>query len=105
MAKLIKVDGTEVEIEPQNGKHFTLKELYELVGSPIDIQRAPQRGLSGRRSNVCMVLNDNGRLNGLDINPEASKIWQEWYPIAEYPENNDGIIVGPVVMCSLTQIK
>ena len=32
MAKLIKPDGTTVEIEPKNGKNFRLEELYDLIG-------------------------------------------------------------------------
>lgn len=31
MATLIKTDGTKREFEPQNGRNFQLRELYELL--------------------------------------------------------------------------
>lgn len=36
MAKLIKTDGTEIEVAPKNPrKGFTFAELYELIGCEI----------------------------------------------------------------------
>lgn len=32
MAALIKADGTRTEIQPKNGKNFTLQELYDHIG-------------------------------------------------------------------------
>lgn len=31
MAKLYKDDGTIIEVEPKNGRHFRLEELYEML--------------------------------------------------------------------------
>ena len=52
-----------------------------------------------------MVINDNGKIDELEVNEEASKIWREWYPIEEYPENNDQTIVGDVVVCDDSEIQ
>ena len=37
MAKIIKPDGTEVELLPADGKKFTLKELQTAVGGYIEM--------------------------------------------------------------------
>ena len=46
-----------------------------------------------------MVLNDEGKLIGLPKNDNAIDIWKETYPITEYPNNNDELIVGDVIIC------
>lgn len=90
-AQLLTTDGTVTDIAPANGKDFKLKELYALVGSPVDFARLP----SGR----VMVVNDNGKLTGLPVNLQASRVWQHEYPIEKYPHNNDQTIVGDVIVC------
>ena len=37
MAILIKTDGSEQVIQPQDGKEFHINELYELVGNGCDM--------------------------------------------------------------------
>ena len=37
MAQHITRDGLTIEVHPADGKAFTLKELYAMVGSPIDM--------------------------------------------------------------------
>lgn len=92
-AELIKTDGSVMEVMPFGGKKsFSLKELQEIVGGSIDIQRLP-------KSKKKLVLNESGKLIGLPVNKVASKLWRENYPITEYPFNNDGTIVGDVIVC------
>lgn len=92
MATLIKTDGTKQEVSPKNGKAFTYEELHEFVGGNIDTPVMP----SGR----CLVVNDEGKLAHLPKNDEASKIWQEEYPIDKFPFNNDELIVGDALLLS-----
>lgn len=91
-AKLYKVDGTILEIEPIKGKTFSLKELQGYVGGTIDIQDLPS-------FKKVMILNDNGKIIGLLKNEKATEIWKEEYPIKDFPNNNDELIVGDVVIC------
>ena len=37
MAKIIKTDGTIVEVTPQNGADFQLEELQKIVGGYIEV--------------------------------------------------------------------
>ena len=85
---LLKTDGTKEDVTPK--KRFTLKQLQTFVGGSIDIQSLPD----GRE----IVLNDEGKLIGLPINDQATKIWKEQYPIGKYPHNNDELIVGDVLI-------
>lgn len=91
-AEVLKADGSRIVVEPNNGKSFTLEELRSIVGGTIDIQKLPKTG--GK-----VVVNDNGELDGLPVNEAASALWRENYPIEEYPHNNDGTLVGDVLVC------
>ena len=82
-------NGTATPVTPKKKSGFTLEELQEFVGGTVDIKTLP----NGNK----MYLNDNGKLDGLPKNVMASRIWQEAYPIDEYPHNNDGLIVGDVL--------
>ena len=90
MAKLIKVDGTIKEVVPENGKAFSLKELQKFIGRNIQMIFLP----SGRE----LVFNEEGKLDDLPENKEATKLWKEEYPIEKYPYNNNGLIVGNVLV-------
>jgi len=49
-------------------------------------------------SGLSMILNDNGKLEGLEKNNKATDIWKKEYPIEIYPLNNDQLIVGDVII-------
>lgn len=91
-AKLYKTDGTIKSIKPVSGKTFTLKELQEYVGGLIDIQDLP-------KLKKVLILNDEGKIIGLPRNELATEVWKKEYPIAEFPDNNDELIVGDVIIC------
>ena len=91
-AKLYKVDGIIKNIKPALGKTFNLKELQEYVGGIIDIQPLP-------KLKKVLVLNDEGKLIGFSKNEIVTEIWKKEYPIAEFPNNNDELIVGDVIIC------
>jgi hypothetical protein len=89
----INEDGTQTETEvyPSNGKSFTLEELRGFVGGTIDIQLL-------KKANKWLIVNDNGKLIGLKENEIASEMWRKEYPISKFPYNNDGLIVGNVLL-------
>lgn len=53
MAKIIKTDGTIVEVTPQNGTDFQLEELQKIVGGYIEVLRLTD--------NEIMVANEEGK--------------------------------------------
>jgi len=90
MARHIRTDGTESIVSPADGKEYTLEELQGYVGGTIQMVPFPD----GR----ILVANDNGRLEGLPLNEQATTIWKEQYPADKYPHNNTDAIVGDVLV-------
>lgn len=91
-AILITVNGEEKKVFPTNKKKFVLKELQDFVGGTIDVIRFPD----GRH----MIVNDEGTIMDppLDVNEKASEIFRQQFPIEKYPHNNDGTVVGDVLI-------
>lgn len=88
-AKWIKTSGEIIDVEPKNGKDFSLEELQEYVGGYIEVAYPPSK------HGAIMVLNEEGKLNNLPINHLASK--------AYFPGQD--VIVGDVLLCHSSQIK
>lgn len=82
---VLKTDGTVEKVTPEDGKHFSLKELQAIVGGYIEILRLS--------NDVIMVLNEEGKLKGLPFNPNANKIYKDYFNIG-----ND-YLVGNVLLC------
>jgi hypothetical protein len=69
MAHLYQTDGRVKEIHPPNGgKYFTLPELQAIVGGYIEMVRT----VDGEY----MVINEMGKLEGLELNIWATRIYQ-----------------------------
>lgn len=98
-----KTDGTQERVMPKEGKTFTLEELQGMVeGVGMNGEKSTTitevRFPDGRR----VIANDNGKLIGLPVNEKASEEWRAQFPIEKYPENNDGILVGNVLVIDRT---
>ncbi len=98
----INKDGTEKfeEVFPENGEFFTYQELQEFVreGDEDTIQIVP---LPDDRS---IIVNENGKNIGLAKNKQATEFWQLVYPIKDYPNNNDELIVGNALVASESEL-
>lgn len=90
MASWIKSSGEKIEVEPKNGTDFKLGELKGFVGGYIEIILLKD----GR----IMVVNEEGKLNRLPINDNATLIWEEIYGCTD-------VIVGDVLVCKESEIK
>lgn len=66
MARLIKANGEETQVHPENGKRWELLELQEHVEGYIELMPGLKRG-------VVVVLNEEGRLRNLPRNPKATE--------------------------------
>lgn len=90
-AKLISIGGTK-KVTPKNGEDFKLAELRSLIGCKyIEVLHLP----GGKR---IMILDEEGKFNGQKYNPEATKIVRGFIADTDF-------IVGPVVVCHVSQLK
>ena len=88
MAYLIKSNGEEITTSPRKGKTFTLKELQEFVGGYIETIPVSTDQL--------MVINEEGKLDGLPYNQKATEIAIENCVFDR--------IVGDVLICMSSEI-
>ena len=91
MAKILKSSFEIVEIEPKNGKNFSLEEMQGVVGGYIEIVRLGNHQI--------MVVNEEGKLHGLPFNALATNALQLVYP------QSDDFVVGDVLLCTDNEIK
>ena len=90
MAKIYKTNGEVLDIEPKNGKDFSLEELQTVVGGYIEI--AEMQG------GEYMVINEEGKLKGLPFNENATELYQKKVYQGDF-------IVGDVLVCKKSQVK
>lgn len=84
MAKIIKSDGTERDVEPRNGGDFSLSEMQRIVGGFIECVTLDNGQL--------MVVNEEGVILEMPYNKKASELFGQ-------------PIVGNVLVCDSNQIK
>jgi len=111
MATILYPDGSQREITPENGTNFILKELQSIVGGWIELIQC--------RDGRLMVINENGRLEGLPYNEQATALinWASENEIGELKaEMGDSLIiagdpaceasiVGTVLVCENDQVQ
>lgn len=89
-ATIYKSDGTKQAVTPANGFDFSLEELQAIVGGYIEVFSLDEFG-------SLMVVNEEGKLNGLPFNAEATRLIGEAGIV--------GHIVGDALVCESEMIK
>jgi len=92
----MKADGSAVMVHPKENGRFTLEELQKFVGGRIDFAYLP--------TGEVMIVNDDGKCEGMEKNEAATEIWKAAYPIEQYPYNNDQLIVGDVLFFEVEEL-
>lgn len=91
MAKIIKTDGTIVEVTPQNGTDFQLEELQKIVGGYIEVLRLTD--------NEIMVANEEGKFC-CAYNHKATQIGKEYKAI-----HKSDYICGDILICNDDEVR
>ena len=91
MAKIIKTDGTEIEVSPKNGTDFSLEEMQKVVCGFMEVYYI-------NNYNDILIINEEGKLYNLPYNKTATELFRKAYRTDDY-------IVGDVLVCSKEQVK
>ena len=83
MATLIKSNGEEIIVTPNNKTDFSLGEMQKFVGTVKT------------KNNKIMVINEEGKINDLPINQKATDL---------YKYGDFDFIVGDVLICNEKEI-
>lgn len=94
-AKLIKPDGTEEEIVPENETDFTLHEINKIIGcSTFELlQRTSPVGM-------LMLTDEDSVGKELPKNETATNIWKDW----NFPHSCSDIL-GNAILCPEEMVK
>ena len=85
MGTWIKANGETTEVQPKNGTDYSLNELQGFVGGFVEIVRIDDDRI--------MVVNEEGKLYGLQVNEKASKLYKH------------DVIVGDVLVCNSNEVN
>jgi hypothetical protein len=91
IAKVIAPDGTITDVEPVNGSDFKIGELYTHTKSTI-VQMIDMP--DGR----LMWMDEEGKLNGKEPNPVATKLVEKWLLPGDY-------IAGHALVCTKRMVR
>jgi hypothetical protein len=92
-ATLLGIDGSIQEIRPTKGKTFKLEQLYAALSCDyIDVHH-PQHGAY---QDWILVFDDEGKFKERPINPLATALWYETYPLDHYSPVD--VVAGPVLL-------
>ena len=86
----LKSNGEKIIVKPENGKDFKYEELRNFVGGYIETVYL--------KNNEIMIVNEEGKINDLDINENATNVYIQSYGVMD-------IIVGDVLLTKIKNIK
>lgn len=99
-AMLLGVDGSIQEIRPTKGKTFRLEQMYAALGCDyIDVHH-PQHGAY---QDWILVFDDEGKFKERPINPLATALWYETYPLDYYSPVD--VVAGPVLLMKSNMMR
>ena len=68
----------------------TLKEAQDFVGGMVECITWPNGDL--------LIVNEEGKLRGLPLNPEATTLWRATFTKDKYLFGYDDFVVGPAIL-------
>lgn len=97
---VLGTDGSLTEIRPTKGKSFKLAQLTQVIGCEwVDVLRFGH----GPYQEYILVIDDEGKFKEQPINPLATAIWYETYPVADYSPID--VVAGRVVLMKCNLLK
>ena len=73
------------------------KEVSRFVGGMVECVQFPNGDL--------LLLNEEGKLTGLPLNPEATTLWSATFTKDKYAFGYDDFVVGPAILIKKKALK
>ena len=97
--KKIKVntDANEFKIVSDSKDEPTLESAQKFVGGRVE-------GITFPNGDY-LIINEEGKLNGLPFNPEATALWRATFTKDKYLFGYDDFVVGPAILIKAKALK
>ena len=86
----LSIDANEFLIIDDKKNEPQYKAVSDFVGGMVECVQFPNGDL--------LLLNEEGKLMGLPVNEEASKLWSETFTKDKYAFGHDDFVVGPAIL-------
>ncbi len=97
--KKIKVntDANEFKIVSDSKDEPTLESAQKFVGGRVE-------GITFPNGDY-LIINEEGKLEGLPLNPEATALWRATFTADKYAFGSDDFVVGPAILIKAKALK
>ena len=90
MTDKINTDASEFKIIKNKKDEPQYKEVSKFVGGMVECIQFPNGDL--------LLLNEEGKLMQLPLNPEATALWRSTFTKDKYAFGYDDFVVGPAIL-------
>ncbi len=97
MKDTINTTAAEFKIVDDVKNEPTLKEAQEFVGGYVE-------GISFPNGDY-LIINEEGKLIGLPLNPEATALWRATFDNDNYITGRKDFVVGPAILVKKQALK
>ena len=93
----LNTKAVEFKIIKDSKDEPTLESAQEFVGGMVQGIQFPNGDY--------MIMNEEGKLMGLPLNPEATTLWRATFTKEEYLFGYDDFVVGPAILIKKDALK
>ena len=93
----INTDANDFKIIADKKDEPRYKEVSKFVGGMVECVQFPNGDL--------LLLNEEGKLLNLPLNPEATALWRATFTKEEYSFGYDDFVVGPAILIKAKALK
>ena len=93
----VNTDANEFKIVRDSKDEPTLESAQEFVGGYVE-------GITFPNGDY-LIINEEGKLKGLPLNPEATTLWRSTFTKDKYAFGYDDFVVGPAILIKANALK
>ena len=86
----LSIDANDFVIIDDKKNEPQYKAVSDFVGGMVEVVQFPNGDL--------LLLNEEGKLMGLPLNPEATALWRSHFTKDKYAFGHDDFVVGPAIV-------